>query len=163
MIVPLDIKERCKDNTVKCTFAPKGYTKKYLIAILRMKSRFFCRKIEPQQHYLKLLTCLFGKVLVLSLSLEIPLMSVISIALPLFILYVYIDQVDLYSLMCEMLDIDPAPNNGSKARYSSMLVSSAPPTQPWPTPGDCSGAATRLVSASVSLFLILLFASIFLR
>ncbi|XP_030839270.1 ectonucleotide pyrophosphatase/phosphodiesterase family member 7-like [Strongylocentrotus purpuratus] len=35
-----------------------------------------------------------------------------------------LESVDLYNLMCEILDIEPAPNNGSRDRYVDMLDSS---------------------------------------
>ncbi|XP_072170464.1 ectonucleotide pyrophosphatase/phosphodiesterase family member 7-like [Diadema setosum] len=40
-----------------------------------------------------------------------------------------IESVDLYAMMCEILSLDPAPNNGSRARYGQMLATgSANPT-----------------------------------
>ncbi|XP_071485938.1 ectonucleotide pyrophosphatase/phosphodiesterase family member 7-like [Diadema antillarum] len=44
-----------------------------------------------------------------------------------------LESVDLYMLMCEILEIDPAPNNGSRARYYDMLAQSAPTTPPMTT------------------------------
>lgn len=32
-----------------------------------------------------------------------------------------IDSVDIYGMMCEILNIQPAPNNGSRSRYVDMM------------------------------------------
>ncbi|XP_072014947.1 ectonucleotide pyrophosphatase/phosphodiesterase family member 7-like [Amphiura filiformis] len=33
------------------------------------------------------------------------------------------ESVNVYPLMCELLNLDPAPNNGSRANYADMLIS----------------------------------------
>ncbi|XP_041484636.1 ectonucleotide pyrophosphatase/phosphodiesterase family member 7-like [Lytechinus variegatus] len=35
------------------------------------------------------------------------------------------ESVDIYSMMCEILSLDPAPNNGSRERYADMFASDA--------------------------------------
>ncbi|XP_071500138.1 ectonucleotide pyrophosphatase/phosphodiesterase family member 7-like [Diadema antillarum] len=39
-----------------------------------------------------------------------------------------IESVDIYPLMCEILGLDPAPNNGSRGRYVDMIASTGDAT-----------------------------------
>ncbi|XP_022089792.1 ectonucleotide pyrophosphatase/phosphodiesterase family member 7-like [Acanthaster planci] len=63
----------------------------------------------------------------------------------------HFESVNIYPLMCELLDIVPAPNNGSRDNYKDMLVSEHPPTSP---PG-CGVSAlcshTTLILLTVAL------------
>ncbi|XP_038056053.1 ectonucleotide pyrophosphatase/phosphodiesterase family member 7-like [Patiria miniata] len=49
----------------------------------------------------------------------------------------HFESVNIYPLMCELLGIVPAPNNGSRDNYKDMLVSEHPPT----SPPDCGASA----------------------
>ncbi|XP_071807894.1 ectonucleotide pyrophosphatase/phosphodiesterase family member 7-like [Asterias amurensis] len=58
----------------------------------------------------------------------------------------HFESVNIYPLMCEILGIVPAPNNGSRDNYKDMLTSEHPPTnlptRPHTEPPSCSGTTT---------------------
>eukprot|EP00057_Strongylocentrotus_purpuratus_P026173 XP_011680647.1 PREDICTED: ectonucleotide pyrophosphatase/phosphodiesterase family member 7-like [Strongylocentrotus purpuratus] len=65
-----------------------------------------------------------------------------------------LESVDVYQLMCEILSLDPAPNNGSRDRYVDMLASSEPAS---PTTSPCDNASAKpLLSESVIFGFVLL-------
>ncbi|XP_041483660.1 ectonucleotide pyrophosphatase/phosphodiesterase family member 7-like [Lytechinus variegatus] len=58
-----------------------------------------------------------------------------------------LESVDLYNLMCEILDIEPAPNNGSRDRYVTMLANPTTTASPWTTSSDSKPTMAPLVTA----------------
>lgn len=69
--------------------------------------------------------------------------------------------VDLYPLMCHILDLPPAPNNGSLANVRDLLREAPPPTQaPPPVPEP---AYARVLGSLLGVVLVLGFLLVFLK
>ncbi|KAJ8355512.1 hypothetical protein SKAU_G00183060 [Synaphobranchus kaupii] len=70
--------------------------------------------------------------------------------------------VDLYPLMCHILDLPPAPNNGSLANVRDLLCEALPPTHA-PPPRAAEPAYARVVGSLLGVALVVGFLLVFLK
>ncbi|XP_061099959.1 ectonucleotide pyrophosphatase/phosphodiesterase family member 5 [Conger conger] len=72
-------------------------------------------------------------------------------------------SVDLYPLMCHILDLPPAPNNGSLANVRDLLREATPPPTPAPPPRVTDPTYARVVGSLLGVALVGGFLLVFLR
>lgn len=72
-----------------------------------------------------------------------------------------IDTVDIYPLLCHILNIEPAPNNGSLTRAATLLR--VPPAPQKSEPSKCISDTSTKLEVYLDILAILIVATIFLK